>query len=349
MNMILYTGDLSSIRDSMYNMTYNYMRSHNYIIFKLAHELGCTNVLDGNAGMNNKIAPGSDVFYTLKEFDEFSLSSPTLKDYNDSIGVLFHTTINKSNYNRILKAISSSRYLIYYNSDPEFENGYNEFDGTMMLLAFIKKNPDDVLSRMFKSRCILILTGFHFMVEQLRVFNKPVIYIPQIINPNIPRLKSEKFYDVWMINTSPWHKKIADKFLDEGFKLLVLTRNKDWVNGCDYIECKSSGLNLDILINAVSLCKYYFGSYPSLESQDVTMNPRISMWNHTSKVLESYYANTFWITSNKNYRQCIDLIRSDTWRTNQSIFNKYIEKNFSFKSFKNEFKVLVDICNQFMK
>ena len=323
------------------------MRSHLYVMLKLARTLGINKILDGFAGITQEVVSGSDVYYSLNEFDEYKLETPTLSDYPNSIAVLFFVVVTKDTYHKILKAVSSSPYFIYYNSDPELNKDYFG-DGDKMFLKFINDNPDDPLSKLFRSRCICIITGFHFMLSQLSIFDKPIIYIPQIINPNYPRFHSEKFYDGWMINNSPAHKVIADKLSEEGIKLLVLTHNKDWVTSQDCIECNKSGLSLDILLSAVSMCKYYVGSYPLAEDNDDTMSKRYSTWNHTSKVLESYYANTYWISSNHNYRQVLEILKSDQW-TRQNEFNRYVEINYSFSTYKYQFNDLVDVCRQSIK
>lgn len=343
--MILYQGTGESIRDSLIKMTYNNIRSHHYILFHLSRLLGCTNVLDGSPSYTGKIAEGSELYYTLREFKEYNFDSVKLGDYSESLAVLFHTTINKSNYNKILSIISSSKYFIYYNSDPEFNKDYL---GGEMFLNFIRNNPNDRLSLLFKSRCILIFTGFPFMVNQLSVFDKPVIYIPQIINPNIPRINSRKIYDVWMINTSPFHKHLSDALIDNGISVLALTQNGEYCEGIPYIECKGSGLNLDFLIASVSLCKYYIGSYPVLEDQDSMMIRKYSTWNHTSKVLESYYANTYWLSSNKNFNQCVYAIKNNLHK-NQKNFNEYVESNFSLSKYKSQLLAAVDICRKSIK
>lgn len=339
MNMILYSGSGVSIKTSLLTMQYNNIRSHHYIMYHIARALNCANILDGFIGGENTVIEGSDIYYTQKEFPEYTLRNTTLKDYKNSIAVLFHSQVSKENYRKLIQAVSNSPYFIYYNSDPEFKEGYLD---NPMFLDYIVKNPEDNLSKLFRSRCKLILTGFPFMVEQIQKhFDIPVVYIPQIINRNIPRLKSEKLYDAWMINTTPAHKKLADHLTNLGYNLLILTQNHEWCSG-DCIELKAQGMHLDVLLSAVSMCKYYLGLYPFLELEDYRMLNPYSVHNHTFKMFECYYANTYPIAPCYSLQLLEESLGTDLYK-NQKRFNKWLENNYSLENFKSELKLIKEI------
>lgn len=344
MNAIIYSPDGSGMNDQMFRCDYNFLRSHGYAMFYIANEIGCLNVYDGNPNQFQHIVKGSDLYYILKAFPQYTFTQANVNDYADAIS--FIPTIHVDhNQEKLIRMVSRSKNLIYYNSDPEFDKDYK--DGKM-ILQWILDNPENILSRYFLSRCKLIITGFKTQVKEIqsRYPQIPVVYLPQVINPSIPLIRNkDKDFDAFIINTSPDQKYVADYLTSQGVKLLVLTFNKDWcIEGQSCIEFKHGGLPMDFLLSAVSLCKYYIGSYFWRQDVPWQMMLKYASWSHSSKVLESYYAGTEWISTNKNVDQVVDYILNN--RYNPSKYFNYIEQNYSINNYKSEIDKIVQICKE---
>lgn len=332
MNMILYTPGDSSILDSLNYMSYNYIRSHHYYLFHLARYLGCHQILDAKPSRTKLVPLGTDLYYTLNEFKEYNLKSACLSDWSDSVGVVFHQSIETEvDYVNLLEFMNKCKKIIYYVSDPEFDSSYL---GGKMVLNLIKENEYPDLTKIFINKG-LILSGFKSVQEEcVRYFSVPCIYVPQLINPNIPIFSGDKMYDAFMINTNSCNKKIADYLSSRGAKLLVLTSNRDYCENQDFIECKGSGLNLDLLLSAMSLCRYHATTYRFLTNPDPEMIDKYTIHNHTFKYFECYYANSLPMTANKSLSMIGDIVTSkELYNQSLSGFRRYMEDNFKLSNF----------------
>lgn len=343
MKVILYTENEKSIKESLCSLSYNFIRSHHYSIFHLARLLNADDVLDSKPLPTLlQVVEGSDLYYTSKEFPEYTLNSASPSDYDESIGVIFHCAVTKSNYHELYNFLSNVTQVIYYNSDKDL---HPDFFIKSMFLSYVIKNPNDPLSILFKKKCNFMMTGYSYMKNLMeKTFNIPTYYVPQIINPNFPKFKSEKVYDGFIINTGKMQKQVVDELKD--FKILSLVKDGAFVPGHDSISCPGNGMHLDILLTAVSMCKYYVSTYLFQMDTDYRQISKISMHNLTSKYFECYYSNTYPITSLKTLGNISDIMRTDTYKTNIRPFKAWMEDNFTLNNYK---PTLIKLANDINK
>lgn len=289
---------VQSLRDG-----YNNLRSHGYMIAKLAEKLG-TNELSfsTDSGTTGQIlSKGDDFNYTMDEMPNLTLTECT-HTAKAKWGILVQTLVDPRYIQRLHDFVDSVDHLYIYSSDYEYELRKNTFN--LKFLFEFMRNPGydrDCISLVekIKSKLVVAFCGwYHIARITPGILGINCEFIPQVINPNIP-VKIHSFnrpYDGFFMGMN---ERTIDFMKKSNNKKFISIQYRDYsVPHLEYrniVQVQQAGICTDIptMQSIGCLSKFHCitnswkNLYPELEqNSDMFVN-------QTFKIFEAYYCGMY--------------------------------------------------------
>lgn len=282
--------------------SYNNLRSHGFVIAQLASKLGCTRLLSStDSGCSGSILhPGDDLNYTLNALPNLEFGECKHTD-KAKYGILVQLLVTDLTLPRLEKFIDSVDHLFIYSSDYDYELRNHTFNAPF-LLEFMRLPGDEEIKNKLREKLRMSFCGWNHISkisESSRLSNIKSVFLPQVINPFIPKNPvsySQRPYDGFLMGMD----KASLEFIkmDPNKNYLSIQYRSENVPHTEFrniTQILQSGICLDLntLLATTSLCKFHpltnswKNIYPSLvQNSDM-------LFNQTFKLFEAYYGGMY--------------------------------------------------------
>jgi len=321
---------------------YNNLRSHGYMITHLANILGLDTMYSttdtGDTGQD--LHQGDDLNYTFLEF-------PNMKflecKHNKPVkyGMLVQTLVNYDHLDRLHDFVDNVEHLYIYSSDYEYELRKNTFN-LKFIFEFMRDpgdNPSAIeLVKKIKDKLVVAFCGWYHIAEITKdLLDIKTCFIPQVINPNIPRetlTYDQKPYDGFFMGMNDDTVEFMEKSNNKHF---ISIQYRDYsVPHTTYrnvTQMQQAGICTDLITlkRTVALAKFHCitnswkNLYPQLK-QNSDM-----VFNQTFKIFEAYYGNSYPINPGQDWEAANQLMNCNKQDYQLLICNfiKEFEKNYN--------------------
>ena len=303
---------------------YSFIRAHYMSLTLLADVLGAEDIVEfTNEESKYPRVEGSELSFTKYSFNPCNESNP------GDLLVIMHHQYSKERMSEILQISNRFSNIAYYCSDPEY-SAANEIDPPYFS-RYLSENKNDPAVLTILNKLRVIFCGLAYVLRPLSSrFDIPIVYLPQLINPDIKIEPSFKFYDAFVLDNCLGMNRLANKVANGGNSVLnfykypnlfidnkVVTNTKDESWSSTYID----------YIRMISQCKYFVGTNSGIGRYDQYKS--FEVFNHhsyCSRYLESYYANTIPVPAAYNEELTAKIIKDDLG--DLASFKEWMERNF---------------------
>lgn len=328
---------VQSLRDG-----YNNLRSHGYMIAKLAEKLGTDELsFSTDSGCTGTtLSKGDDFNYTMKEMPNLILSECKHTD-KAKYGILVQSLVDLTYIDRLNDFVDSVDNLYIYSSDYEYELRKNTFN-LGFLFEFMRNQMDtngphlDLVYKI-KSKLVVAFCGwYHIGVITKYGLDIPTEFIPQVINPNIPVMKPDfnRPYDGFFMGMN---QRTVDFMNMSDNKKFISIQYRDYsVPHTEYrnvVQVQQAGICTDIptMLSIGSLSKFHCitnswkNLYPELEqNSDMYVN-------QTFKIFEAYYCGMYPLNPAQDWNAAMLYMNADedNYYKMMKEFREEFEENYS--------------------